>query len=65
MLQYYLYYQAWETAVAAGLSPAQVRGILSTLAQNKARLRGTVEHLQETKQTVQEMASKIRAVLLT
>ncbi|XP_039262109.2 uncharacterized protein LOC120338225 [Styela clava] len=56
--------KAWETAVAAGLSHNEVRRILSTIAQDKARLRGTAELVQEARKSVQKSAGKIKATLL-
>lgn len=57
-------FQAWETAVAAGLPSEEVKKILSILAQDKARLRGTTDLIRDTKRSVQSSVAKIKAALL-
>ena len=56
--------QAWDTAVAAGRTQAEVRRILTGLAQARTRMRGTLEQVRDARKSVVNMQAKIKAVLL-
>jgi len=56
--------QAWDVAVAAGHSQSKVRHMLASLAQGKARVRGTLEQLKDTRRSVNGTRARIRAALL-
>nr|CAB3262626.1 uncharacterized protein LOC100180971 [Phallusia mammillata] len=56
--------KAWDMAVAAGQSQSTVRRILVGLAQDRARLRGTLEQVKDTRRSVNAIRARIRAALL-
>ncbi|CAK8686029.1 unnamed protein product [Clavelina lepadiformis] len=55
---------AWDIAVASGLSQSNVKDIMACLARAKVRVKGTADQLKDTRRSVKATQAKIRATLL-
>jgi len=54
----------WDVAVVAGYKPAAVRTVVSILAQNKARVKGTIQLIRDVEINVKTTHAKVRAAML-